>query len=162
MDLSDIGIAFTNVPSIEQVTRMTETKSSIEVTEGGTATRKRRSKRIHIAMPVIVRATSGNLPLEEATKTLRVNAHGCLICLTSRLALGQQVSLVNPATREEVACKVNFVGKEEREATEVGLEFTYPSPLFWRIHFPPEDWNPEDRKLPSVSEALSSLPRRVR
>ena len=161
MDLSDAEIAAASLPAIGLAIRMTETKSQLEVVEGGITARKRRSKRIHIAMPVIVRATSGDRPLEEATKTLRVNAHGCLLCLITTLQMGHQVFLVNPATREEVACTVNFLGKKDGEATEVGLEFIHPSPFFWRIHFPPEDWNPEDRKLPSPPGPQSyPLPRR--
>jgi hypothetical protein len=75
--------------------------------------------------------------------------------------MGRQVFLVNPATREEMACTVNFLGKKDGEPTEVGLEFVQPAPFFWRIHFPPEDWNPEDRKLPSPTRPQSHpLPRR--
>ena len=161
MDLSDAEIAAASLPSIGLAIRMTETKSTIEVAEGGIATRKRRSKRIHIAMPVIVRATNGDRPLEEATKTLRVNANGCLLYLITTLQMGRQVFLVNPSTREEIACTVNFLGKKDGEPTEVGLEFIHPAPFFWRIHFPPEDWNPEDRKLPSPTGPQSlPLPRR--
>jgi hypothetical protein len=161
MDLSDAEIAAASLPSIGLAIPMMDTKSQIEVAEGGITTRKRRSKRIHIAMPVIVRATDGERPLEEATKTLRVNAHGCLLFLDTDVQMGRQVFLVNPATREEIACTVNFLGKKDGEPTEVGLEFVQPAPFFWRIHFPPEDWNPEDRKLPSPTRPQSHpLPRR--
>jgi hypothetical protein len=129
----------------------------VEAVEGGTA-RRRRSKRIHIAIPVIVRARSGDSPFEEASRTLRVNAHGCLVFLTAALDIRRQLWLVNPATREEIECTVNFLGKRDGDATEVGLEFIQPSPFFWRIHFPPEDWNSEDRKLPTASLACP-LPR---
>jgi hypothetical protein len=161
MDLSDAEIAAASLPSIGLAIPMMDTKSQIEVAEGGITTRKRRSKRIHIAMPVIVRANNGERPIEEVTKTLRVNAHGCLLYLITTLQMGRQVFLVNPATREEIACTVNFLGKKDGEATEVGLEFIQPAPFFWRIHFPPEDWNPEDRKLPSPTRPQSHpLPRR--
>jgi hypothetical protein len=161
MDLSDAEIAAASLPSIGLAIPMMDTKSQIEVAEGGITTRKRRSKRIHIAMPVIVRANNGERPIEEVTKTLRVNAHGCLLYLITTLQMGRQVFLVNPATREEIACTVNFLGKKDGEATEVGLEFIQPAPFFWRIHFPPEDWNPEDRKLPSpTGPQLHPLPRR--
>jgi len=89
MDLKDAEIAAASLPSIGLAIRMTETKSTIEVAEGGIATRKRRSKRIHIAMPVIVRATNGDRPIEEATKTLRVNAHGCLLYLATNVQMGR-------------------------------------------------------------------------
>jgi hypothetical protein len=38
------------------------------------------------------------------------------------------------------------------DKTEVGLEFSEPVPRFWRITFPPEDWNPADRKLPTAPQ----------
>ncbi|MGB9245348.1 MAG: hypothetical protein WCC03_18525 [Candidatus Acidiferrales bacterium] len=31
-------------------------------------------------------------------------------------------------------------------------EFSEPAPRFWRITFPPEDWNPTDRKLPTAPQ----------
>jgi hypothetical protein len=130
--------------------RAPESKSSAEGAEAATYARKRRSKRIHIAIPIIVTAKSGKLLLEEATATLQVNAHGCLVTLTAPLQVGQQVTLANPATNERTECTVSFVGKKDAMASEIGLEFSQPSPFFWRIHFPPEDWNPEDRKLPSA------------
>jgi hypothetical protein len=139
---------------------MTETKSTEESPELHTGARRRRSKRIHIAIPVVVRATSEALPVNESTRTLLVNAHGCLVTLAARLETGQQVYLVNPATKEEALCTVTFLGKKEGEAAEVGLEFKQPSPFFWRIHFPPEDWNPEDRKLPQSASVSYPLPRK--
>jgi hypothetical protein len=154
--------AITNAPAIEQADRMTETKASIEGSEAGTAIGKRRSSRIYIAMPVLFRAQIGNVLLEETTKTLRVNAHGCLIHLTALVERGQEASVVNLATQEQVTCKVNFLDKKEGDQTEVGLEFTQPSPLFWHIHFPPEDWNPGDRKLPTAVAPITSAPPRRR
>jgi len=130
-------------------------------TSGATVLAKRRSKRIHIAIPVIVRFENGKAPIEERTRTVRVNAHGCSVRLMAPLETAQRVSLFNSATEEEVVCTVNFLGKKTGEPTEVGLEFAQPSPLFWRIHFPPEGWNPEDRKLPTTAASLSCpLPRR--
>jgi len=90
------------------------------------AVAKRRSKRIHIAIPVVVRAKIADRPIEEPTTTLRVNAHGCLVYLS-----------VQP---------------------EVGLEFRQPSPFFWQMHFPPEDWNTDERKLPTAIAPLTAGP----
>jgi len=30
------------------------------------------------------------------------------------------------------------------------IRLVAPAPRFWRITFPPEDWNPADRKLPTA------------
>ena len=140
---------------------MTETKVPNQLAEGVNTTPRRRSQRLQIAMPVVLRASKGGAALEEATKTIRVNAHGCSLSLTAELEPGQKACLLNPVTREEVTCTVNFVGKREGEHIEIGLEFNQPSPLFWRIYFPPADWNPDDRKLPdAVAPLASSTPRR--
>jgi hypothetical protein len=119
---------------------------------------KRRSKRIHIAIPVVVRAKIAGRPIEEPTTTLRVNAHGCLVYLSVQPEAGQEVCLVNPVTQEQAVCTVNFVAKRDATQTEVGLEFREPSPFFWQMHFPPEDWNPEERKLPTAVAPLTTAP----
>jgi hypothetical protein len=114
----------------------------------------RRTQRVHILMAVLVRGTSGGKPFEEETKTTTVNAHGCLISLATPVTRGQHVSIVNPKTAEEVECKVAFISENKGSKTEVGLEFTEASPLFWRIGFPPEDWvDSMERKRPGTSAA---------
>lgn len=100
----------------------------------------RRTQRVHIQMSVIVRGSSKNQLFEEETKTTTVNAQGCLVSLAATLARGQQVSIVNPKTAEELLCNVVYISENKASRAEVGLEFTEPSPLFWRIGFPPEDW----------------------
>jgi hypothetical protein len=101
----------------------------------------RRTQRVHIQMAVIVRGTSKGKPFEEETKTTTVNANGCLVSLDAPVTRGQQVSVVNSKTVEELMCNVAFISENKGSKTEVGLEFTEPSPLFWRIGFPPEDWS---------------------
>jgi hypothetical protein len=101
----------------------------------------RRTQRVHIQMAVIVRGTSKGKPFEEETKTTTVNANGCLVSLDATVTRGQQVSIVNSKTVEELTCNVAFISESKGSKTEVGLEFTEPSPLFWRIGFPPEDWS---------------------
>lgn len=114
----------------------------------------RRTQRVHILMAVLVRGTSGGKNFEEETKTTTVNAHGCLISLATPVTRGQHVSIVNPKTAEEVECRVAFISENKGSKTEVGLEFTEASPLFWRIGFPPEDWvDSTERKRPGTSAA---------
>ena len=105
----------------------------------------RRTHRVQIAMPVLVRG--GNF--EEATNTVAVNAHGCLVMLKTPLVRNTPLSLINPQTAEELPAKVVSLGKPEEGRIPVGVEFTEPSPLFWRINFPPDDWlTSTDRKRP--------------
>jgi hypothetical protein len=112
-------------------------------------------------MPVVVRGKNGTQTFEEQTVTMAVSAHGCLLRLTAQLTRGQQISLVNPKTAEELPCTVIFLGTKEGGKTEVGVEFVEPSPVFWRISFPPEDWDPSERKRPTNSRPPATpLPRK--
>jgi len=52
---------------------------------------------------------------------------------------------VNPKTAEELPSTVTFIGLKEGSKAEVGVEFAEPSPLFWRIAFPPPDWDSAER-----------------
>lgn len=110
------------------------------------ATDRRRSHRVNIAMPVLIRGKRGTQPFEEPVHTISVNAHGCMLRVATPIARSQEVSIVNTKTAEELPCTVTFIGQKESGKTEVGVEFAEPSPLFWRIAFPPEDWDPSERK----------------
>jgi hypothetical protein len=96
---------------------------------------------------------------EESTITIAVNAHGCLVLLGATIARDDQVSLINPRTAEELPGKVVSLGKPEDGKTPVGIEFSEPSPLFWQINFPPDDWlTSTDRKRPGTGTAAGHVP----
>jgi hypothetical protein len=109
---------------------------------------------------VIVRGTSKGKPFEEETKTSTVNANGCLVTMDTPVLRGQQVSIVNSKTVEELTCNVAFISENKGSKSEVGLEFTEPSPLFWRIGFPPEDWSEssERKRAPAPPRQKSADP----
>jgi hypothetical protein len=132
---------------------MADVKSSMAGPSGDSAADRRRSHRIQITMPVIVRGKSGNHPFEELAHTVSVNANGCMIRVEARITRSQHVSIVNPKTAEELPCTVTFVGQKDAGKTEIGLEFSEPSPLFWRIAFPPEQGDPSERKRPGAHHA---------
>jgi hypothetical protein len=114
---------------------------------------RRRTQRVKIAIPVTVKIPRANASFyEEATETVVVNAHGCLARLAVPLEQGEQIRLINPKSSEEQECVVVWIGQFSEGKTEVGLEFSEPAPRFWRITFPPEDWNPADRKLPTAPQ----------
>ena len=89
-------------------------------------------------------------PFEEQTQTLIVNAHGALIALAAKVQNGQMLRIRNQTTHEEQICKVVYLGETSGEKTQVGIEFTTGCPGFWRIAFPPEDWNVQER-VPATS-----------
>jgi hypothetical protein len=120
----------------------------------------RRTQRVHIQMAVLVRGMSKGKPFQEETKTSTVNANGCLVFLDTPVMRGQQVSIVNSKTVEELTCTVAFISENKGSKSEVGLEFTEPSPLFWRIGFPPEDWSEssERKRAPAPPRQTSAAP----
>jgi len=128
---------------------MADMKDSVPGTPSERAQDRRRSMRVHIAMPVIVRGRMDTEPFQEQTQTTVVSAHGCMVRLATQVVQGQEVSIVNPKTAEELSCRVISLGRRDGEKREIGIEFAEPSPVFWPITFPPEDWDPSERKLPS-------------
>ncbi len=107
---------------------------------------RRRSHRVNISMPVLVRGKRGTQPFEEEVQTISVSAHGCMVRMATPVARDQEVAIVNTKTAEELPCTVTFLGQKDSGKTEVGVEFAEASPLFWRIAFPPVDWDPSERK----------------
>ena len=103
----------------------------------------RRSQRVVLRVPILVRAQFKNEPpLTEDTFTLVVNAHGALISLAMRVHPGQKVVLRNWDTAKEQDCRVIRVKDNAFGKKEVGVEFAIPNPRFWNLAFPPPDWAP--------------------
>jgi len=104
---------------------------------------RRRSQRVILSLPVIVRAEDAtrDAAFEEETSTLVVNVHGALILLKAAVEKGQKLRLINRATREEEVCRVVYVDTASAGKVQVAIEFLKPSPDFWHIAFPPEDWS---------------------
>jgi hypothetical protein len=128
---------------------MSEPKPSAPSSPAENYSERRRSHRVHITMPILVRGKAAGKQFEEQAHTISVSAHGCLLKLTAVVTRTQEISIVNPRTAEELPCTVTFVGQKESGKTEIGVEFIEASPLFWRIAFPPEDWDPSERKRPT-------------
>jgi PilZ domain len=125
---------------------MADIKPAPPGSAGETAGEHRRSQRVQIVMPVLVRGEAEDKPFEENAFTNSISANGCMLLMSRVVTRNQQIRIVNPKTAEELPCRVAFLGKRMDGKTEVGLEFAEASPLFWRIAFPPEDWDPAERK----------------
>jgi hypothetical protein len=105
-------------------------------------------------MQVPVRIRGNNAQghsFEEHTETLAINAHGALILLNTRVTSGSIVQMKHIKTEEEHECHVAFLGPVRSGRAEIGLEFSTPHPSFWRVAFPPEDWNPRHPEARTVS-----------
>jgi hypothetical protein len=109
---------------------------------GGPDASRRRSQRVILSLRVIVRTEDGPkaASFEEETHTLVVNAHGALIALEGKVTRGQKLRVTNRATKAEQVCRVASLGATSEGKAQIGIEFLKPSPDFWQISFPPEDW----------------------
>ena len=102
---------------------------------------RRRSQRLLITARVTVRGEiSGHTPFEEHTETVIVNSHGALLLLNAPVEIGQKLVMRHANTREEVEVEVISFGGRRAGKTQVGIQFHKPSPQFWRVAFPPDDW----------------------
>jgi len=105
---------------------------------------RRRSQRVLLRLPIkITIRQPGTLMACEETVTQVVNAHGALIYLKLNVAVGQHISIKNIATDEEHIGRVVRTTAVDADKNEVALEFMTPAPQFWRISFPPADWQIE-------------------
>lgn len=133
-------------PHDESATVTTSVTSEAEMPEARPD--PRRSKRVYIAMAVRVVVNRGKESFQEDTATETVNAHGCMVRLAARVTRGEALVLTNLRSEEGVECRVASLGQTESGKTQVGLEFTKPAAHFWHMAFPPDDWNPVERKRP--------------
>lgn len=108
-----------------------------------TTTKRRRSQRLFLSVSIIVSGQSATGQFSEETHTLVVNAHGALITLAAAVSPEQHVLLKHRATGEEQLCRVVYVESLPKDKAKLGVEFVKPSPHFWHISFPPDDWSPE-------------------
>jgi hypothetical protein len=99
-----------------------------------TFTSPRRSTRIFRRMPVKASGKDHNgKKFREACETVVVNAHGGLLLLKHEIKDGEMLVLENPATQEELECRVVFLGEPSDRGQRVGVEFLTPAPHFWGI-----------------------------
>lgn len=102
---------------------------------------RRRSMRVLLSVPIIVSGKSlKQEDFTEETRTLVVNAHGALIALSTHVSAGQIITVSNKATQQTLECRIVYLGNAQGGKTQMGVEFVKPSPAFWQIDFPPDDW----------------------
>jgi hypothetical protein len=100
---------------------------------------RRRSHRVLLSVPITVSCETPPGVFTEKTQTLVVNAHGALITLGAKVTAGQTL-LISTGSGEPRPCHVVYVGPATQGRTQLGIEFNEPSPNFWHITFPPDDW----------------------
>jgi hypothetical protein len=111
-----------------------------------------RATRVHFAIPVVINGSNeASAPFQEVTQTVAINANGCLIELSTPVIKEQALLLKNMKTNEEMPCFVVTFATVQNAKPQVGLRFAQSAPRFWGLAFPPEDWDPADRKRPTPS-----------
>jgi hypothetical protein len=101
---------------------------------------KRRSERVLMDVPVMVRGDSADRqPFREETFTVTVSAHGALLMMATKVALGQRVILMN-LRRDEREGRISYTGPSHAGLSQVAVEFAQPAPEFWYIGSPPANW----------------------
>jgi len=120
----------------------------------------RRSQRLLLTIRVLVsgKQVSG-LPFSEEALTQVVNAHGALIFMKQLVSTGDHLQIKNIKTGEEIACTVVGIGERHDHKCGVGVEFDQPSPRFWRVSFPPDDWTPKSPEARKFSPRPHSVPK---
>lgn len=107
------------------------------------AQERRRTQRVLLRVRASIHvAMQGHLATIDAA-TLSVNPHGAVVVMDRNLPADTQVVLEHLGTRERVACKVARSPRHAAEGYHVPLEFDSPTPGFWKINFPPTDWDPD-------------------
>jgi len=105
----------------------------------------RRSKRVNLAIPIILRGTddSGN-EFQESTRTTVVSKHGAKIRTSQTLGLGATVTIENRSLGLAANATVVSVSKRQSptDQAEIGVQLTQAGNV-WGIIFPPDDWQAE-------------------
>jgi hypothetical protein len=112
-----------------------------DATQPANGPERRRSQRLLLDVSVIVRGISlDNGAFQEETFTISVSAHGALMLLSTKVALGQTLFLKNPRTQNETEVRVARFGSPYGGLAQVGIEFVRPAPMFWPVQPAPENW----------------------
>ena len=102
---------------------------------------RRRSQRLLLDVSLVVRGESAEKEaFKEQTIAISVSAHGALVVLSARVALGQTLFLQNPETQSEVEGRVTRFGPPRGGQAQVGVEFAEPAPKFWPVESAPVSW----------------------
>jgi hypothetical protein len=118
----------------------------------------RRSQRLLLAVHVVVsgKQVSG-LPFAEDALTQVVNTHGALVLMKHIVSSGDHLQIKNANTGEEVTCTVVDIGERLDYKSTVGVEFDLPSPRFWRVSFPPDNWTAKSPEAKGFSPRTRPL-----
>lgn len=102
---------------------------------------RRRSERLLLDVGLLITGQSAGRKLfQEETSTISVSAHGALVVLSTKVALGQRLFVKNRRTQNEMESRVVRFGPPFGKQAQVGLDFARPAPMFWPVEPLPGSW----------------------
>lgn len=104
---------------------------------------KRRSQRVLLVIPVEVSWTSSDGEyIQEQAHTEVVNAHGCLLRMTTDKFIPLALEVNNPQTRAAAKARVVCFRGAREGAVEFAVELHSPNQTLWGISIPPAERSP--------------------
>jgi hypothetical protein len=101
----------------------------------------RRTQRVLARIPLSVSGKiNDEIPFEEKSFTIAVNAEGGLLQIRKSVRKGQRLNLFQAKTGQQEFCIVAHVESIDDGFASVRVHFLGPHPEFWHIGFPPDDW----------------------
>lgn len=101
---------------------------------------RRRSQRVIIRVPVMLEVTMMGQKITVPAVTVAVNIHGAMALCSRSFDAETRIEVRNERTADCTIVRVTRTPRESAEGYLIPLEFVEPSPNFWRISFPPENW----------------------
>ena len=99
-------------------------------------TKKRRSGRIIIELPIHISGTDVNgKGFSVLTHTLILSRHGAKILLEKALIEGQEIIISSPGNQKEAEARVVRLFAKEPEGYSYGIEFLGQESNYWDISF---------------------------
>jgi hypothetical protein len=128
---------------------------------------KRRSARLTISIPIVVRGTDDSgAPMEEQARTLIVSLHGAMLAVSRQLRLDSEVVLENPALKRKAEAVVLWCKQKVTQPScyEAAVELKQPQDL-WGVCFPKDvessavTATASSAGVPAAETPLGALPR---
>ncbi len=103
----------------------------------------RRSSRVPLSLPLHITSLEPGVPFSEDCETLVVNAHGCAVRTSAKLAVGVPVHFLNREGRQATAYVVDCrpLGIDQKSWL-VGARLDEPN-NYWGVQPCPSDWTPK-------------------
>lgn len=100
--------------------------------------RRRQDGRVHMRVPVEVRAMADGSLFEEKAHTGNVGVLGAMLRISRQLEVGTELELTNRFSQLTARFRVVWVkAHKDGELWEIGIESFQPLGDFWGVRFPP-------------------------